>query len=42
MTVLAAGVTAPILTGIGHSTPDQARHALDAGANGVANGCKAI
>lgn len=38
----AAGVTAPILTGIGLSTQDQARHALDAGANGVVIGSKTV
>jgi tryptophan synthase alpha chain len=38
----AAGVTAPILTGIGLSTPDQARHALAAGANGIVIGSKTV
>lgn len=38
----AAGVTAPILNGIGISTPDQARQALDAGANGVVIGSKTV
>jgi tryptophan synthase alpha chain len=38
----AAGVTAPILAGIGISTPEQARHAVDAGANGVVIGSKTV
>ena len=37
-----AGVVRPILTGIGISAPDQVRHAIDAGADGVVIGSKTI
>ena len=38
----AGGATAPIFAGIGISTPDQVRQALDAGANGVVIGSKTV
>lgn len=37
-----AGVTAPIVTGIGVSTTDQVRHAIEAGADGVVTGSEVI
>ena len=37
-----AGVMRPILTGIGISTPNQVRHTVDAGADGVVIGSKTI
>lgn len=37
-----AGVKRPILVGIGLSQPDQVRHAIDTGANGVVIGSMAI
>lgn len=36
------GVEVPIVTGIGISTHDQLRHALDAGADGIVIGSKAV
>lgn len=37
-----AGVARPILTGIGISQPDQVRHAIDTGADGIVIGSKVI
>lgn len=38
----AAGVRRPVVVGIGISTPDQMRHALDAGADGIVVGSMAV
>ncbi|WP_341864144.1 tryptophan synthase subunit alpha [Gymnodinialimonas sp. 57CJ19] len=38
----ADGVTAPIFAGIGISTPDQAKHAVNAGVDGVVVGSQAV